>query len=115
MARKNVLQITLSESMEEMLQVYMDTEKIDNRSQAGQNLLAIAFRVLNNSHDTGITNRQLLEEIYTALKVQGAKVNLIHGHVYDVDNRNRHKEESQNERKAVESHALKSASTFIEQ
>ncbi|MCG9578521.1 hypothetical protein OPW19_21475 [Vibrio europaeus] len=83
MGRPNVIQVPLKD-LEQRFYAYMKNEQITSNAEAGRNLFDLALRILEND-DEGVTNRQLLEEIYIQTKKSGAVINMVHGQTYDRD------------------------------
>ncbi len=55
------VQIGLPISVHEQFLVYKEKERIGSDSEAGVKLIELALRVINNSNDDTISNRELLE------------------------------------------------------
>lgn len=83
MGRSSVIQVPLKE-LENRFYEYMKKEGIKNNAEAGRNLFDLALRILENDNE-GVTNRQLLEEIYLQSKINGSTINMIHGQTFDWD------------------------------
>ncbi|WP_070968403.1 hypothetical protein [Vibrio sonorensis] len=57
------VQVGMPIALHEQFIVYKETERIGTDSEAGAKLIELALRVINNSSDETITNRDLLELI----------------------------------------------------
>lgn len=61
--RRAKVQINMPSHLHEQFVVYKETERIGSDSEAGARLIELALRVINNSSDETISNRDLLELI----------------------------------------------------
>lgn len=112
MSRPNVIQVPLKE-LEKRFYAYMEKEGITSNAEAGRNLFDLALRILENDDD-GVTNRELLEEIYIQTKKNGAVINMTHAQTYDWDKMKRVEVEAAEKRKGIVEGVVEKVKEWLE-
>lgn len=99
------VQIGLPIHVHDQFTTYKETERIPTESETGAKLIELALRVVNNTLDDSITNRQLLELILlqTNKSLLFSKAGLQNG--IDIERKDKYYEVYNRLRKEIESSA----------